>query len=173
MSKEKPRLVAADYWAVSKCEGGWRTELGFKTESLVQSFLVQFGKPSVELGGKHHSRRTHLFIENDELDAALFLAKQPVAVSRSWASDQLTLTHSDLKTRFMLGAGRPTNDQPDRGAIVCSCFSIGANEISEALKPGCKTVAEIGDACRAGTNCGSCKSELNGFLHEDQLIAAE
>ncbi len=62
--------------------------------------------------------------------------------------------------RWKLLAGRPAADQPDKGAIVCSCFQVGANEIRGAVATGVTTVSGIGASLSAGSNCGSCRSEI-------------
>ncbi|MDB4222728.1 (2Fe-2S)-binding protein [Granulosicoccus sp.] len=70
--------------------------------------------------------------------------------------------------RVLLAAGRPGQDQPDKGAIVCSCFGVGAKEIVSAINNGCDTVASVGLSCKAGTNCGSCQCEISGFIAKRQ-----
>ncbi|MGB0905812.1 MAG: (2Fe-2S)-binding protein, partial [Mangrovicoccus sp.] len=62
-------------------------------------------------------------------------------------------------------AARPGEDQPDQGGIVCACFDVGVNTIIEAIESkGLRDVEAIGDAIRAGTNCGSCRPEIRGIL---------
>ena len=94
------------------------------------------------------------------LAGAVFLARKPVAVSRSWATGLLGLAVQTPASRWKLLAGRPADGQPDKGAIVCSCFQIGANEISGAAAAGITTVSGIGASLSAGSNCGSCRSEI-------------
>ena len=54
---------------------------------------------------------------------------------------------------------------PDPGAIVCSCFQIGVNQITEAAQAGAASVDAIGNMLKAGTNCGSCRSEIASLLN--------
>ena len=62
-------------------------------------------------------------------------------------------------------AGKARGDMPDPGPVVCSCFAVGRNTIlREIEEKGLTTVEEIGACLSAGTNCGSCKSELAGLL---------
>ena len=70
-------------------------------------------------------------------------------------------------------AGRPGADMPDKGAIVCSCFNVGAKEIATAVRSGCGTVEAVGKATSAGTNCGSCRSEIREIVDEHRIVAAE
>ena len=62
---------------------------------------------------------------------------------------------------------------PDKGAIVCACFSVGCNEIASAANEGCTTVEAIGERLKAGTNCGSCRAEIRGVIDACQIVAAE
>jgi assimilatory nitrate reductase catalytic subunit len=57
-------------------------------------------------------------------------------------------------------------DRPDAGALVCSCFQIGCNQIAEATRCGATSVGAIGETLKAGTNCGSCRSEIQTLLDE-------
>jgi assimilatory nitrate reductase catalytic subunit len=51
------------------------------------------------------------------------------------------------------------------GRIVCSCFSVGIDTLTRAIRDqGLTDTAAIGAACRAGTNCGSCLPELRALL---------
>jgi assimilatory nitrate reductase catalytic subunit len=104
---------------------------------------------------------------------ALYISREPVAVSRMWACDQLAQDHADPKARAQILAGRAGADMPDKGAIVCSCFSVGSGEISQAVRAGCISVDAIGKALGAGTNCGSCRAEIQQIINENCLIAAE
>ena len=102
------------------------------------------------------------WFEKDRLVAALFVATSPVAVSRTWAAALLGEAHAD---RLRVLAGRSGAAARDRGAIVCSCFDVGANDIAEAVvRGGCTTVAAVGAALKAGTNCGSCRAEIGRLV---------
>jgi len=109
----------------------------------------------------------------DRLVGALFLAPEPVAVSRAWAVEQLTSIHSGHRSRFAVIAGRPGKGAPDRGATVCSCFGVGANDIAAAVARGCTTVAAIGEALQAGTSCGSCRGEIRTIIDAQGAPPAE
>jgi assimilatory nitrate reductase catalytic subunit len=107
------------------------------------------------------------------LAGALYLAPKPVAVSRSWAVEQLSADHADRRGRLAIVAGRPGGNSVDRGAVVCSCFGVGANQIAEAVRGGCTSVEAIGATLHAGTNCGSCRAEIRTIIEARRLQAAE
>ncbi len=104
---------------------------------------------------------------------ALFLAEEPVAVSRDWAVEQLVTTHAGPRARFAVIAGRPDKGGVDKGATVCSCFGVGVNEIVAAVSRGCTSVAAVGQAIQAGTNCGSCRAEIRNIIDAQVARAAE
>jgi assimilatory nitrate reductase catalytic subunit len=111
--------------------------------------------------------------DGERLVGALFVAPGPVAVSRGWAAEQLEEVHASQRERFRIVAGRAGADRPDAGATVCSCFSVGASQIMAAVTAGCTTVEAIGGALKAGTNCGSCRSEIRAIIQANRVQAAE
>ena len=61
-----------------------------------------------------------------------------------------------------LTGGRPAEK------LVCACFAVGLETVREAVTGQRLTsVAEIGAALRAGTNCGSCIPELREILRHE------
>ena len=62
---------------------------------------------------------------------------------------------------------------PDRGAIVCVCHGIGEHAITAAAKAGAATVADVGKATCAGTNCGSCRPAIARLLEAAHALEKE
>lgn len=176
--RELPKEINAPYWAKAKCVGGWRIEFAFAKKqdanNLISNILgLKKSDANISLEDKASGLERFVWFNKDQLEAAIFIGPKPVEVSRSWAIDLLSVRHKDPQERFRIIAARPSQNVPDRGAIVCSCFSVGANEIAEAVKAGNITVQAIGKCLNAGTNCGSCKSEINQIISENQLLAAQ
>jgi assimilatory nitrate reductase catalytic subunit len=177
--REKPTTPAVPYWALAKCAGGWRLELAFSEASGDWAAFARtlFGQADGDgmvayQDRSEHQHRFATFADN-RLVGALFIATAPVAVSRNWAVDRLASIFADRRTRLALLAGRPGTGTIDRGATLCSCFGIGINQISTAVKNGCHTVEAVGEAVQAGTNCGSCRSEIKKIVDAYRLHAAE
>jgi assimilatory nitrate reductase catalytic subunit len=104
-------------------------------------------------------------IVSDRVDALVFISPRPDLPSRSWLSSLFARPVLDDADRAGLLAGRPTDSRRDTGAAVCSCFGVGRNTICEAIRrDALDTIEAIGRKLRAGTNCGSCISELKGLL---------
>jgi assimilatory nitrate reductase catalytic subunit len=165
----KTAHIEAEYWAMVKCAGGWRVELAFAANSpdwpAFATALV--GGDASEMAAYHDietGRYRFACYEGGRLAGAIFLAPEPVAVSRDWAIAQLSTPGASRSARLPAIAGRPGKGTFDRGPTVCSCFGVGANEIAAAAVRGCTTVAAIGEALQAGTNCGSCRAEIRDII---------
>ncbi|WP_184398632.1 nitrate reductase [Rhizobium sp. BK650] len=179
VSVTKPDALGADYWALAKADGGWRLEIAFRdgiedwTAWCRKSFGIADHIEPLGYTDQQSGDRRIAFFDGERLLAALFVAREPVAVARNWAVSQLAADHSNLRRRFAIIAGRPGADRPDPGATVCSCFSVGVNQIVAAVRSGCRSVEAIGSALKAGTNCGSCRAEIRGIINACVADAAE
>ncbi|MCM2473005.1 nitrate reductase [Rhizobium sp. CG5] len=179
VSTVKPQNLDTPYWALAKANGGWRVELAFETplDDLEAWCRIHFALPAEAESLGYSDRMSGdariAFFLGEQLLLALFVASQPVAVSRNWAIGQLSEPHADSRTRFAVVAGRPGAGRADPGATVCSCFSVGVNQIVSAVRAGCGTVEAIGATLSAGTNCGSCRAEIRGIIDGCQVAAAE
>ncbi|MGX9575835.1 nitrate reductase [Mesorhizobium sp. f-mel] len=175
---ERPGSIDADYWSLARCAAGWRLELALEAGRDWSIFAASlFGADAQgetlayhDVAGGHY--RFARFA-GSRLAGALYLAPKPVAVSRSWAVEQLSVDHADRRGRLAIVAGRPGGNTVDRGAVVCSCFGVGANQIAEAVRGGCTSVEAIGATLHAGTNCGSCRAEIRTIIEARRLQAAE
>jgi assimilatory nitrate reductase catalytic subunit len=176
--RNKPETILADYWAQARAEGGWRIELA-GTE-LVEDWadyaagLIGSGENLETLSYSDQDQASFRLatFSGDALLGALFVAPQPVAVSRTWAVGHLCAAEIRGTGRLRLLSGRPGADQADPGPIVCACFSVGANQIAAAVENGAETVDEVGEALRAGTNCGSCRVEIRRLIDAAALKKA-
>jgi nitrite reductase (NADH) large subunit len=52
---------------------------------------------------------------------------------------------------------------PDN-AQICNCNGVSKGQILAAVKSGCRSLKAVCDATRAGTGCGSCKSQVQGIM---------
>ncbi len=166
--RRKPQNIPAAYWAIAKCIGGWRLEMAFAAAPDDWASLVgELVGTDVQLAAycdAETGRYRFACYEEDQLAGTVFLAPEPVAVSRDWAIAQLSAPNPARGKRTSAIAGRPGRGAVDRGATVCACFGVGANEIASAVQRGCKTVSAIGEVLQAGTNCGSCRAEIRSVI---------
>jgi assimilatory nitrate reductase catalytic subunit len=177
--RNRPQRLDADYWAIAPANGGWRVELAFTDgerdwNALAHTlFGVRENGGMLSYADREAGQLRFASFTMDRLTGALFLAAESVAVSRNWAVDQLGVNFPEPRARFAVVAGRPGKGTVDRGATVCSCFGVGVRQIAAAVAGGCVTVDAIGRALQAGTNCGSCRSEIQEIIDAHRLQAAE
>ena len=168
----RPFRPASDYWALARTGTGWRAEMAGSTpepdwEATARSLFGQ-GALSIVEDRARGAVRTALF-EGNRLVAALFAAREPVAVMRDHLA---TLPGSDGEGVL---TGIPPVGRLDPGPVLCSCFDVGVNTIVSAIDAGeVSSVEDIGRALQAGTNCGSCRPEIAALLERSiQREAAE
>ena len=179
LCRSEPDLTGVtnlEYWASSPVEQGWRIEIAssMSISELTQALLTIVYRPDDQKDASDLSQleqvdyrdgKTHRiawFKPSERLHALLYLAPTTVETSRSWATGLLKNQFNSHATRWQLMAGRAASDQPDKGAIVCSCFNVGDKEIANAVKSGtCASTEAIGQTLSAGTNCGSCRNEID------------
>lgn len=179
VSVTKPITDQLDYWALATTEAGWRLEFALarppadKAAFFARLLGAARKGQHMSADDNHRNFWRGAIFDGTALSGAAYLSLGHVEVARSWAAQQLTLEHSDINARWRVLAGRPANNMPEKGAIICACMGVGANEIADAVRNGHLTVDAVGKATCAGTNCGSCKAEIAEIIHEHRLIAAE
>ncbi|GGA87435.1 nitrate reductase [Brucella endophytica] len=175
VSQTRPSSVNANYFAFAKVEHGYRVECAFAEvpDDWETWCRETWQLPDMLSPLAYHDResgdRRIAFLDGDKVVLAFYAARTPVAVSRNWAVAQLGAVHDNPRRRIAIMAGRPGADQPDPGATVCACFSVGVNQIAAAIEGGCGSVDGIGVLLKAGTNCGSCRSEISAMLQAHLL----
>ncbi|MFN4057864.1 MAG: molybdopterin-dependent oxidoreductase [Roseinatronobacter sp.] len=162
----------ATYWARARHEGGWRCELaGLDTPASWEGYArALFNLPDATcLSVEDRFRGTHrlALMDGQRTLAALFVASDPVTLSRGHVAEQIGADGVGLL------AGWPAAGIFDPGPTVCACLNVGRNTILHAISTqGLSSVEAIGAALQAGTSCGSCKPELAALLAQ-RLEAAE
>lgn len=103
---------------------------------------------------------------NFELNGACSSLSLPAltwSISRQASTDAIPVQQ---RYKWLL-AGRPATGYIDPGPLVCSCMAVGENIIVNAIaKQQCHSAQAVGEACRAGTNCGSCVGQINALIEE-------
>ena len=102
-------------------------------------------------------------IAHGQLQACLFTGPDHALPSRDWLMSLFAKSALDpAERRALLAARRPDGAAPE--PAVCVCMGVGAGAIRAAITGGCRNVAAVGAATKAGTNCGSCKPEIAAIL---------
>lgn len=177
--RDEPSLGDISYWAKMRCNDGWRAEFAFHVPlNDIQDYISKLLSIPAHIDPISYTDQTLgetriAWFDSEHMLAACYLSSTPVSASRSLITEWLTKKHVTIADRLGVLAARPHSNQLDKGAIVCSCFGIGSNEISAAAKDGCFSVKAIGERLNAGTNCGSCRSEIAMIIAQNALEAAE
>lgn len=120
--------------------------------------------------------RRQAWLKDGRLVACLFQDGERPDVAREWLTGlfaHATLSQAD-RTRLLAGRAPQADGQGDAGPIVCSCFAVGRNRITDAVACGkASTVEQVGAVLSAGTGCGSCIPEIKEILrHAAPDVAA-
>ena len=105
-------------------------------------------------------------IENGRLESCIFIGPDFSLPERDWLLKLFNDNKLDDKDRTSILTGKPANAQKDSGRAVCACFNVGINTIKETiLAQGLTTPEQVGEALKAGTNCGSCVPEIRELIN--------
>ena len=107
------------------------------------------------------------FVEG-RLEACLFLAQDAASLpaqdllAEMFAASCVSPLTPTARSRLLSGKAASGRSA---GRTVCACFGVGRETLIEAIaEKKLDSVAAIGNALRAGTNCGSCIPELRSLL---------
>jgi assimilatory nitrate reductase catalytic subunit len=113
--------------------------------------------------------RIAAFVEN-RLAGCLFIG--PAASAPQWDAVKALFEAERLgeAQRRSVLSGKSADGLADAGPVICACFGVCLNVIREAVACGdAISVADIGTALHAGTNCGSCLPELKRIIHNERV----
>ena len=169
VTADRPDLDDMAYAALGRAKGGWRVELAGQTipadpAALARVCLAGGDETVTLLAVSDAASGRHRFaaMRDGRVVGALWMAPEPVAVSRAFAADQLGAGSGDVRA---LLAGRPGGDIVDQGALVCTCFDVGVRSIEAAVRSGaCRSVDDVTKLLKAGGNCGSCRPEIRRIV---------
>jgi assimilatory nitrate reductase catalytic subunit len=166
------------YWALAPLPAGQGFALagwepvpsGLGTESWIKTLLGARADPELIIyadPGRGDFRYASLVA--GRLDACLFIARDAAALPpRDMLAEQLG-TGVGVGEYARVLAGRLAGEvaSSDAGRTVCACFGVGLAALQRTIAGrGLTSVGEIGEALRAGTNCGSCVPELRAILRD-------
>ena len=187
VAARRPERIDVEYWVVARSENGWRIELGGRRRPndwqafARHLFSIEADASAEFLAYGDAVKSTHRIAAFDGARplGVLYLAAEPVAASRTWVCQQFAAGQSDAglpdgSGRRLLLAGRAVQGAVDPGPIVCSCFAVGRNQILAAVGEGrAGTVEDVGTVTSAGSNCGSCRAEIQGLIDHATVQGAQ
>ncbi|MAM95241.1 nitrate reductase [Parvibaculum sp.] len=178
LSRHEITSPSCGYWVVRRLEGGWLYELaGLTTADAPPDIdtLVQLPDAEVERVEMRDTARGVLRqarVRDGCLADCLMLTRTGELPSRDWLVGLLALEALDENVRGALLTGHPVEGEGGEGRIVCACMGIRSGAILAAIADGECDVASIGACTGAGTNCGSCRSEIRGLIERTRTEEA-
>ena len=158
---------------------------------FTQGLIPLLPQNAVLLQFHHHTYSVCLALVDDTLCFAAFLGDEPEkgerapaaahtiaqaaphlkntwSVPNEWLASLLnTSISTDIQRNLIRGQ---VDDAFLNGDVVCSCFEVREKTITHAIEEGCSSVAELGEALKCGTNCGSCKPALSQLIDKHLVI---
>jgi assimilatory nitrate reductase catalytic subunit len=181
MTRRELRPTGFVHWTRYPVDGGWVYELcGTETpdQGILLSRRLLDAFPRDQL--MEYTDRRGLTYRAAALDAAGALAEALLVAPpgqlppRDWLVSLLgSRDPLAAAQRMALLSGRSPVPMPTVGRVICSCFNVGEHQIAAAVTRGAASLEDIGQQLRAGTNCGSCRSEIRTLLDAHRLQAAE
>jgi len=168
LSRDSVPPPPAAWWAVAAQESGHRLEFGGNGQGPDGEWLRGVvrdadGAEWIEYSDPGTGTWRTAVLSGGRLIACMMVTRSGILPPRSWLTSLLAKPCLEPADRSSLLRG-VRRDVPDPGLTVCACFQIGANSIRRAVQSGCNTVEGIGAKLRAGTNCGSCRPEIQRLL---------
>lgn len=105
---------------------------------------------------------------SSKLEYTICIARKPTVdqlPERGWLSTLFAKDSLCAEERMALLSGLPTIGTEDAGVQICACFNVGEKTILKAIKQNdLSTHQQVGECCKAGTNCGSCVPEIKALI---------
>ena len=164
LTRERAAAPSEGYWTLGRGVEHWRMELAgpVAPASWDDSARAWLGEEGEWITYRDPAAGRYRFarISQGRLEGCLFVAPDLALPSRSWLGGLFATQELTGSDRLTLLAGRPLHRSADIGPIVCACFSVGQNQIDAVIAGGAGSVEAVGARLKAGTNCGSCKTEI-------------
>ncbi|MDV7341099.1 molybdopterin-dependent oxidoreductase [Terasakiella sp. A23] len=169
ITREKIETQGFAYWCRTKSNGCYIYDLaGLGEPSDWDDYAnVLLGNgDTISLVDKKRNHRRFAVIKDDKPTGVLIVSEDKDAIpSRNWIAQLFEQDQITSDERLTLLTAKPAGAMPEKGDIVCSCFNVGLLEIQRAItEGGAMTVEAIGQSLKAGTNCGSCQSEIGQII---------
>jgi nitrite reductase (NADH) large subunit len=64
----------------------------------------------------------------------------------------------------------PDLTPPPADGLVCHCHQVSEQQITAAVRGGCRTLPDLAARTGAGTGCGSCRGKLASLLLKAERV---
>ncbi len=171
-----PALGETTYWSKAPIAEGFSYEMAgwtpltelINSEQVLRNLLqVSHEAELISYSDPNRAVFRYASLIGGMLEACVFFAAPRAALPEAEKASRFLGQPVEPRNRLSLLAGLEPGAAP-AGRMICACFSVEEAAICSAIRAKkMTTVAEIGAALDAGTNCGSCIPELK------KLLAAE
>lgn len=163
------------HWFAIKKAHAWQYYISGEAVENWRAFLATLASTSLNITGEFadDQSQTYRLSYLIEKQLNLYLCVQPIEkalLNHQWIDD-LYNTFSLLPRQHQsLLAGKPLEQVPDKGKIVCACFDVGEKILNELIQQRQLNSLEALQQCtQAGSNCGSCIPELKLLFQQTHL----
>lgn len=174
LTRAETELPDIPYATRIRGEGYWQYEIAGPKVLEDPLVLVRTWFPSgetedhawMELCDPASGRYRVALLKGGRFEGCCFIDREPIEVTRQWLGSLFAagvLEESDRR-HILLGKSL---EKEDDGKTVCACFGVGQKQLIKAItQEGCKSPESVGDRLKAGTNCGSCVSEIKALIQK-------
>lgn len=172
LSRREIAPPGCGYWASRRVEGGWLCEMAGLSERDAPPELDLLAGESaggageyeeLEMRDGHAGPLRQARLGNGRLIDCLILTRGGKLPPRDWLAGLLLADEIDETTRRVFLSGRAGGGAAD-SRLVCACMGVRSDAILAAIAKGACDVASVGVQTGAGTNCGSCRSEIRSLI---------
>ncbi len=174
LSRENLPLPDCQYAAKIKGQAFYRYELaGDSPLDTTQEMMATLAHAQQEPTIRYHDAQQQslrcAWLDEAGLKTCLYIgpgsSRSVSSADRNWLASLFTSSTLGTLERKALLSGKSPAGVEDCGRTICACFGVGENTILKAIRQHKLTDArEVGKHLKAGTNCGSCVSEIKTLI---------
>lgn len=177
LSRENLALPDCEYAAKVRGETFYRYELAGtgsleQLNELAQKLAQRDTKPSMHYqDNKLHNIRC-AWLGEQGLATCIYMgaggSDMIANADRNWLASLFEKQELQAVERKALLSGKSPAGVEDCGRTICACYGVGEKTILKAIRQHhLKDAAAVGKLLKAGTNCGSCVSEIKNLLQAE------
>ncbi|MEQ1888663.1 MAG: molybdopterin-dependent oxidoreductase [Alphaproteobacteria bacterium] len=172
LSRQPFTLDRVGYWSRRAGAGCHIYQLaGYDDPSLAgqwvrDSFGAALGSGDIVYQDRGRGLYRAAHFGDEGIEACLFIGRGEGQADSDWLESLFDEKGLAQDVQAAVLYGRPAGRACDSGPVVCACYNVGQKTIINAiLSQGLQTVASVGASLQAGTNCGSCRPEIQALLN--------
>lgn len=161
LSRKPIDLPAAIWWARVKIEAGYgyRVACELSDDDWLENLRPVAGENVVTLTDAERGVGRGAAFSEGRVQLAWALAPRAVP----WDAMLEQFSHEQPDRLAILSGASPNTL---KSHLICACFGVSEDQIAALVSKGIRNPIEIGAACKAGTNCGSCVPEIRRLIHK-------